>query len=258
MMVTDIESLPRGGMGGVVHTVGTAEDSEQKISQTKLILKCPLSKEFAHIVHINYIFTWKVDRDTTNCQDGQDAEEHLTIIINQTKQGNCICSVCLTSAGNSWYFDKRFIFIFCLHNMFPPFALSISISILCLNHQQSEELVEANISNHSTWVIGYEHINMLRVQTVQVINLKKTHPRQSHPSSHSHLHIVCSRQNLSSVTQISHMMRTMVMIVMSHITNSKFPRACFHQVRIGFHDRAGSVLLLFFLRHKLFLFMESS
>ena len=57
MMVTDIESLPRGGMGGVVHTVGTAEDSEQKISRTKLILKCPLSKEFAHIVHINYIFT---------------------------------------------------------------------------------------------------------------------------------------------------------------------------------------------------------
>ena len=90
MMVTDIESLPRGGMGGVVHTVGTVEDSEQKISQTKLILKCPLSKEFAHIVHINYIFTWKVDRDATNCQDGQDAEEHLTIIINQTKQGNCI------------------------------------------------------------------------------------------------------------------------------------------------------------------------
>ena len=86
MMVTDIESLPRGGMGGVVHTVGTVEDSEQKISQTKLILKCPLSKEFAHIVHINYIFTWKVDRDTTNCQDGQDAEEHLTIIINQAGQ----------------------------------------------------------------------------------------------------------------------------------------------------------------------------
>ena len=86
MMVTDIESLPRGGMGGVVHTVGTAEDSEQKISRTKLILKCPLSKEFAHIVHINYIFTWKVDRDTTNCQDGQDAEEHLTIIINQAGQ----------------------------------------------------------------------------------------------------------------------------------------------------------------------------
>ena len=57
MIVTDIESLPRGGMGGVVHTVGTAEDSEQKISRTKLILKCPLSKEFAHIVHINYIFT---------------------------------------------------------------------------------------------------------------------------------------------------------------------------------------------------------
>ena len=47
MMVTDIESLPRGGMGGVVHTVGTVENSEQKISQTKLILKCPLSREFA-------------------------------------------------------------------------------------------------------------------------------------------------------------------------------------------------------------------
>ena len=87
---------------------------------------------------------------------------------------------------------------------------------------------------------------MLRVQTVQVINLKKTHPRQSHPSSHSHLHIVGSRQNLSSVTQISHMMRTMVMIVMSHITNSKFPRACFHQVRIGFHDRGGSVTVALF------------
>ena len=47
MMVTDIESLPRGGMGGVVHTVGTVENSEQKISQTKLMLKCPLSKELA-------------------------------------------------------------------------------------------------------------------------------------------------------------------------------------------------------------------
>ena len=47
MMVTDIESLPRGGMGGVVHTVGTVENSEQKISRTKLMLKCPLSREFA-------------------------------------------------------------------------------------------------------------------------------------------------------------------------------------------------------------------
>ena len=54
MMVTDIESLPRGGMGGVVHTVGTAEDSEQKISQTKLILKCPLSKEFARSTYKLY------------------------------------------------------------------------------------------------------------------------------------------------------------------------------------------------------------
>ena len=34
MMVTDIESLPRGGMGGVVHTVCTVENSEHKISQT--------------------------------------------------------------------------------------------------------------------------------------------------------------------------------------------------------------------------------
>ena len=32
MMVTDIESLPRGGMGGVVHTVGTVENSEQDLS----------------------------------------------------------------------------------------------------------------------------------------------------------------------------------------------------------------------------------
>ena len=32
MMVTDIESLPRGGMGGVVHTVGTGENSEQDLS----------------------------------------------------------------------------------------------------------------------------------------------------------------------------------------------------------------------------------
>ena len=56
MMVTDIESLPRGGMGGVVHTVGTVENSQQKISQTKLILKCPLSKEFARS-------TYKGDQD---------------------------------------------------------------------------------------------------------------------------------------------------------------------------------------------------
>ena len=88
MMVTDIESLPRGGMGGVVHTVGTVENSEQKISQTKLMLKCPLSKEFARSTYkgLIKIFTWKVDRDATNCQDGQDAEEHLTIIINQAEQ----------------------------------------------------------------------------------------------------------------------------------------------------------------------------
>ena len=130
--------------------------------------------------------------------------------------------------------------------MFPPFALSISNPILCLNQQQSEELVEGNISNYSTWVISYQHINMLRVQTVQVINLKKTHPRQSHPSSHSHLHIVGSRQNLSSVTQISHMMRTMVMIVMSHITSSKFPPAFFIRWELVFMIGVEVWLLLIF------------
>ena len=41
MMVTDIESLPRGGMGGVVHTVGTVENSEQNYLSDKTFFEMP-------------------------------------------------------------------------------------------------------------------------------------------------------------------------------------------------------------------------
>ena len=47
-----------------------------------------------------------------------------------------------------------------------------------------------------------------------------------------------------------------LMIVMSHITSSKFPPAYFHQVGIGFHDRGGSVIVAHFSGHKLLLFMD--
>ena len=51
MMVTDIESLPRGGMGGVVHTVGTVEDSQQKISLPNLFSNALFPKSLRE-VHI--------------------------------------------------------------------------------------------------------------------------------------------------------------------------------------------------------------
>ena len=168
MMVTDIESLPRGGMGGVVHTVGTVENSEQKISQTKLILKCPLSREFAWSTYKLYFHLkgrqrchqlpgWTRCRGTPHNNYQSSSVGHL-----------CLFSFSDLCWQNLIFWQK----VFCLHNVFPPFALRISNPILCLNHQQFEELVETNISNYSTWVISYQHINMLRVQTVQVINLK--------------------------------------------------------------------------------------
>ena len=92
MMVTDKESLPRGGMGGVVHTVGTVENSEQKISLTKLILHIKGDQDF-HLKgrqRCHQLPGWTRCRGTphNNYQPS-------------TKQGNCVCSLFLISAGKS-------------------------------------------------------------------------------------------------------------------------------------------------------------
>ena len=97
MMVTDRESLPRGGMGGVVHTVGTAEDSEQKISLTKLILKC---QRFSRSTYRLYFHLKGRQRcrqlpGWTRCR-GTPHNNYQP----STKQGNCVCSVSLISVGN--------------------------------------------------------------------------------------------------------------------------------------------------------------
>ena len=139
-----------------------------KISQTKLFLKCPLSKEFARS-------TYKGDQDF-----------HL--------KGRQRChqlpgwTRCRGTPNNNDQPSRAIVFV----QFLRPLLAIVDILTKDLH-------------------LFFGFITCFEFRQCRGLILKN-YPRQSHPCSHSHFHIVGSRQNLSSVTQISHMKMTIYIL----------------------------------------------